>query len=331
MPPLVCKDEDAPKLTNKSIDKLTSIGTAEHEYSIAKRIETLPLWKNYFLIAESICEPAPATKQPDKSFMDCKLGDSPINPDHMDRYRLLRMTYGGRSLASSRIDFSKHSFYDFAKHMIEGGAILTLFGIAHIDLHGANYVLDEENVPRAIDFNLAVDVKRINNRLSHSYMPELTQISPDNSLVKAPENLRGPPAIRDILKEKRNIHILSTVLGITVKEQYRQLDQFYKTSKAIQRGDVRKWFAHYWRVQDSWAIGYLLTNLLSEMSRWPSFAQSDYASHSQKLLPVLRDMCALSPRLRIDCVQALHRLEPNHYIFRTYPKSKEWLIKVSTF
>jgi hypothetical protein len=161
-------------------------------------------------------------------------------------------------------------------------------------------------------------------------MPELPQISPDNSLVKALGSRRGGDAIQDIITSKRNIHCLSSVLGISVKEQKAQLVHFYKTSKAVQQGNVRKWFAHYWRVQDSWAIGFLLANILSEMSRWPSFAKSDYSSYSDKLIPVLRNMCALSPRKRFDCVQALESLEPNHYFFRNYPKMKEWLARVKT-
>jgi serine/threonine protein kinase len=332
-PPLLCKEDERPisrstdnkllDLTNKSIDKIANRSTAEHEFKLAKRIQTLPLWKNYYIIADSICEPAPAYKQIDQSFKDCKI----VDPGHLDRYRLLRMRYGGKVLHSYRMDFIKHSFYEFARHLIEGGAILTLFGIIHMDLHGSNVVVDSLNVPRIIDFNLAVDIKQKDLYLSRSYMPELSQISPDNSLVKAPEELRGNTAIRDISK-KYNIVVLSSVLGISPKEQERELTQFYKISKAIQTGNIQKWFSHYWRVQDSWAIGFLLTNLISEMSRWPSFANSDYAVHSDKLLPVLRGMCAPSPRKRIDCIQALYRLEPNHYIFRTYPKSKDWLERV---
>ena len=330
-PPLTCKDDEEPVgVTDhpmKSISKLATTDAAEHEIVIAKRIQSLPLWKNYYLVAESICEPA--AKQTDPSYKDCKIEDTPIDTAHMGRYRLLRMTYGGRSLASMRMDFAKHSFYDFAKHLIEAGAILTLVGLVHMDLHGANVVVDEMNVPRVIDFNLAVDVKRY-TRLSHSYMPELSQISPDNSLVKASPEIRGMAAIQDILKNKRSIGILTAVLGVPYKEQQRQLIQFYKNSRSIQQGNVDKWFKHYWRVQDSWAIGYLLTGLLAEMSRWPSFAKSDYASYSDKLLPVLRSMCALSPRKRFDCVQALEALEPTHYFFKNYPKMKEWLARVKT-
>jgi len=325
-PPLVCKSSKGPPLHGTSIDKLATIATAEQEYDIGKRIRSLPLWKHYFLIAESICEPAPARDQPDKSFRDCKI----VDPEHMDRYRLLRMRYGGRSLTSYRMDFAKHSMYDFARHLIEGGAILTLFGIAHMDLHSSNVVVDSENVPRIIDFNLAVDVKHKKMRLSREYMPELVQISPDNSLVKATVQKRGGPAIQDILTTKRNIHVLSSVLGISTKEQREQLTQFYKISTSAQQGNVQKWFSHYWRVQDSWAIGILLATLFGELNRWPSFAQSEYASYSNQLLPVLRKMCAPSPRKRIDCVQALHELEPTHYLFRTFPKANEWLAKVKT-
>ena len=325
MPPLACKEEvpHDPR-QGTPIDKLTTRSIASHEMDISRRIHKLPLWKHYFIVPESVCEPAPASQQADKSFRDCKH----VDPTHLERYRLLRMRYGGTPLSSHRMNFAKHSFYDFALHLIEAGAILTLFGIIHMDIHGSNVVVNKENVPRIIDFNLSVDINQKGILLSKEYMPELTQISPDNSLVKAIGNQRGAEAIHDILTSKRNIQILSSVLGVSVKEQKNQLVQFYKGSKVIQRGDIQKWFSHYWRVQDSWAIGFLLTTLLSEMSRWPSFAQSDYASYSDRMLPVLRKMCALSPRKRFDCVQALQALEPTHYLFRTYPRTKEWLEKV---
>lgn len=324
-PPLLCKDEARPT-DRDMLDKLATIKIADHEMAISRRIQKLPLWKHYYIVAESVCEPAPSHRQIDKSFRDCKH----VDPEHLDRYRLLRMRNGGVPLSSYRMDFSKHSFYDFARHLIEAGCIMTFYGLVHMDLHAANIVVNQDNVPHIIDFNLTVDVRKKGTHLSHEYMPELPQISPDNSLVKALESRRGNDAIQDIITSKRNIHCLSSVLGISVKEQRAQLVHFYKASKAVQQGDVHKWFRHYWQVQDSWAIGFLLTNILSEMSRWPSFAQSDYTSYSNKLIPVLRNMCALSPRKRFDCVQALEALEPNHYFFRNYPKMKEWLTRVKT-
>jgi len=322
--PLLCKGETTPSTDPAAITKLATISVADQEFSIARRVRTLPLWKHYYSVAESVCVPAAGADQPDKSFKGCKQ----VDPEHLDHYRLLRMRYAGRSLSSYRMDFVKHSMYDFAKHLIEAGAILTLYGIVHMDLHASNIVVDSENVPRIIDFNLAMYVKQKGGAINREYMPELSQISPDNSLVKAPKQRRGPPAIRDILTLKRHIHVLSSVLGISTKEQQDQLLQFYRTSISAQQGNLRKWYSHYWRVQDSWAIGLLLTTLFSDMNRWPSFAKSDYASYSDRLLPILRKMCALSPRKRIDCVMALHDLEPSHYLFRTYPVAREWLEKV---
>jgi hypothetical protein len=47
--------------------------------------------------------------------------------------------------------------------------------------------------------------------------------------------------------------------------------------------------------------------------------------HKPQLMPLLRRMCAINPIQRVDCVQALYYLQPDHFIIRKYGKA--WLEK----
>jgi hypothetical protein len=48
--------------------------------------------------------------------------------------------------------------------------------------------------------------------------------------------------------------------------------------------------------------------------------------YKQKLFPLLKRMCAVSPIYRIDCVQALYYLDPTHFIIKKYAAA--WMAKV---
>jgi len=103
---------------------------------------------------------------------------------------------------------------------------------------------------------------------------------------------------------------------------YDELKLFYDDSRSVQTGDNIAWFNLYWRTIDSWAIGVNLVDLLSKLLYLPTF-DPIYATFRSKIVPLLRRMCAVSPRDRIDCVQALNYLDPRHFIITHY--AKKWL------
>ena len=103
---------------------------------------------------------------------------------------------------------------------------------------------------------------------------------------------------------------------------YDELKLFYDDSRSVQAGNNIEWFNMYWRTVDSWAIGVNLVDLLSKLMYWSAF-EPIYATFQSKITPLLRKMCAVSPRDRIDCVQALNYLDPKHFIITQY--AKKWL------
>jgi serine/threonine protein kinase len=331
--PLKCKGKSEKKIEKNStihmgseLSKLLGNKDAEIEFDIAKRIQQIPLWKQYYLVAEAICEPAPLAKQTNSEIQLCPVvTDTP----KFDSLRLLKLSYGGTPLTNYRMNFQRYPFYDFAKHLIEGFALLTLHGIVHLDLHSGNILVDNANIPRAIDFNLSIDTKDRNNllrRLKHSYQLNLSQESSDFMLVNAVHIKKdGYAVIRDIVEERQIVKLIRTVLGVTQDDQRTDIEQFFLKSPSAQKGDLETWFDLYWPVCDSWAVGTILVKLLSKLNLWPSFDRGDFRLSKDKLFSVLRKMCNMSPIKRYDCVQALAELEPENYIIRKY--AGPWLKK----
>jgi len=332
--PLLCKGRTHETLEKNTeirmgstLSKLLSEPDAKVEFDIAKRIQAIPLWKQYYLVAEGLCVPAPIKQQ-----VNTEIGDCPIVQSHkgpLTELRLLKLSYGGTPLEQYRMNFKKYPFFDFAKHLIEGLALLTLHGITHLDLHRGNILVDNSNIPRLIDFNLSIDrhdTHNLVNRLKHSYQLNLTQESPDFLLVNAIHiGKDGNWVISDMLANKDMFKVLRKVLGSSEAEQREEITEFYKESTITQKGDLASWFNSYWSMNDSWAGGCILVKLIANMSLWTTFEKGDFALTKKKLFATVRRMCHMSPIKRFDSVQALAFLDPENYIIRTY--ATEWLKK----
>jgi len=327
-PPLVCKDKKKQAAIEKEDDlqlsKLILTEYAIREEDVATLIRKIPLWKNYFVVSESMCEPA--VKQTEKDLPLCVS----LNQERLSKFRLLVMPYGGESLNSHRFTLSSFDFLEFAKHFIQAGALLNLFGVVHRDIHGGNILVDKDDVPRIIDFNLAIFVETDDmvGQLEHQYSPSLSQEPPDSALVNAIKFGYNPQQVMaSILSKRPSIKRISALLGVPVTKMRAQLEAFYQKSKSVRAGDDEEWFKVYWRTIDSWAIGVNLVEFIYKLSLWPEY-KSTLDRAFVTLYPVLRRLCAVNPLERMDCVQALYALDPKHFIIRKYAGA--WLAKVGT-
>lgn len=324
-PSLLCKNKkDQPLPANTSyLSKLIGVDSAELEYSIATIIRGIPLWKNYFSVATSICEPS--LKQTDEDISKCEI----IGSKSLSTFRILSMTYGGSPLHNFNFKVDSFDMMVFFTHLISAGALLSLFGIVHRDIHQGNILVDNETIPRIIDFNLSIIKENVNaDELAHSHNVMLPQESPDATLVNAISlGYKRSKVIRSIILKKNIIKKIRSLLGISYESMVESLDQFTSTSKSMLSGDTLLWFTTYWRTIDSWSIGVIIVELITTFSLWSAFA-STITKHKTQLFPLLRRMCAVNPLQRVDCVQALYYLQPNHFIIRKYAKA--WMDKVGT-
>lgn len=328
-PSLRCKPgTEIPLDTEEKMDHVAQLSKvlpaeqAQLEMEITQKIIRIPLSKNYFVGAVEACDPLPEPRQTEKGLSKC---------DHFDhtplrKMKLLRMPYKGVSLY--HVQFTPgFDIRSFVVHLLAGGALMNLFGVVHRDLHPGNILVDASFVPRIIDFNLAVSVSPTRtlpgSELSHKYDYTLSQEPPDSCLVNAiDQGYSATTVIRELAYRKPIMGKISSLLGISRKEMYEKCMLSYKTSRSIRTGDLSKWFQLYYRVVDSWAIGVGLVELIHTLMKWPVLA-SRIQDTVKELIPILRKMCAGHPMERIDCVQALDALDPNHVVVRRY--GQKWL------
>jgi len=313
--PLVAEDKEHPP-----ISKLIRIDHAEVEFKISSLIRQIPLWKNYFAVSESICEPA--KQQTEKDMGACPV----LEEQPLSDFRILAMTYHGVPIDAFRFDLKRFDPIRFISHLLEAGALLNLFGVVHRDIHQGNILVDQHHVPRIIDFNLSVFAKETvsEDDLSHSHTVHVGQEPPDATIVNAVS--RGHDGMRvvdSILSKKAILKKVQTLLGITPQQMKVSLYRFYQQSKSVKDGDSEAWFKSYWTKYDSWGIGI---NIVYQIVKWSISPSFSIETHKAKLFPILRKMCAVNPLERIDCVQALHMWNPSHFILQKY--AKEWLKKV---
>ena len=154
---LQCKNKKAPHVKEDAahppISKLISTEHAKVEYKISSLIRQIPLWKNYFAVSESICEPA--KKQTEKDIDMCPV----LEEKSLSEFRILSMTYHGVPIDAFRVNLTTFKPLEFISHLLEAGALLTLSCVVHRDIHRGNILVDQHHVPRLIDFNLSIFAK----------------------------------------------------------------------------------------------------------------------------------------------------------------------------
>ena len=269
-----------------------------------------------------MCEPSKS--QTEKDLSKCHV----LKENPLSDFSILSMTYHGVPIDAFRVNFTTFRPITFISHLLEAGALLNLFGVVHRDLHQGNILVDQHNVPRIIDVNLSVFAKEdvTEDDLLHQYTIHVGQEPPDativNGIVHGHDGIR---VIDSILTKKVILKKIQTLLGVTPQQMKASLYHFYQQSKSVKDGDSAAWFRSYWTKYDSWGIGI---NIVFQIIKWSISTAFSIESHKAKLYPILRKMCAVSPLDRIDCVQALHQWDPNHFIIQRY--GKEWLKKVGT-
>ena len=343
IPQLKCKGDvqTLPKNDSVShdikIDKIMQTKHANIEFAVARRIQALPDWKRYYIVPDVLCEPEPREQQVNANIDNCAVVDK---ADWKD-LRILRMNYGGKTLEEYRINIQQFDFMRIVKNLLEAVALLTLNGICHMDLHDGNILVQDtgDSLVHLIDFNLAIDTKNeadYEKRLFHSYQPRLSQQPPDYTLVNAKARVMDGDTevpssnklIEELIERKTAFRKERSVLGLDKRTQERGLSEFLQKSRVLKAGDLSGWFKMYWRTIDSWAVGVLITDLITRLSLWPEYKlPAPFASPRGIGMRMLRKLCEPNPLNRYDAVQALAMLDPNNPIIERYGKA--WLQALS--
>lgn len=320
-PPLRCKGSKTMKSHGHMISKLMTNEDSETEWKISELIRKIPLWKNYFAVSESICELG--LNQVDGDLKTkCELIKY-INPSQL---RILQMPYAGKPLQNYTLR-SDFNLMAFMTHILEAGALLVLNNVIHFDLHVGNILINNNGVPRIIDFNLSllsnksVSVSELSYRFSRNF--HLTQQPPDYTVLLGIEQGKNIDMMISQIENKNIISYIKSIIGIHPSIIRKDIKNLI-LNPYIAKGDIDKWFNQYWTKIDSWAIGTYFIVMLKKYGILPQIGGA-YQIHHSKLKKLLQNLCAINPNERWDCVQALYYMNPNSIVIKRF--GYKWLDK----
>ena len=325
-PPLKCIIKNKGNSNRHSIGKITATDDAKLEWSISEELAQIPNAKEYFVLLEDYCVPAPRSEQTDKSIKDCK----PLNKIPLSDTIQISMPFGGRTLFSIAKRQDSLDFFKIGQHLLEAGTLLLLKGIVHGDIHTMNILATSRSMVRLIDFGVAwrpSELTLINYQgIFRVFNPAIHQEPPEFSLINGVEDqISERIALVEIKTKKTALIMLWKLTGLSLDSQMATFENFIDTSISFEKHDWLSFYKVYWSKVDSWGIGSVLLNLFAEMIMDPGFESStDFKEKSRKVLEILKGMCNMDVGKRLDCAEALTLWEPNSAVLKD-PNVKKWL------
>lgn len=340
-PPLICRDGKK----RQGVGKITEKEDGLQEIAIANQLRSVPLVKNYFILAEpEPCSPANQKDQTDPDFRKC----TPLF--RQNNYRLslkdsiqIFQPFGGTLpfysiMDSNELHPKKFDFYGFMRHMLEAGSTLLIGGVCHFDLHPGNILLDKYGVPRILDFGMSFNGRNITRSTvddrwkvlrfsveSNETPVVLNAMPPELTVMTALHNrdydvqdaitytVAGKPLFRDMEK----------YLGIPKRRSYQELIDFWKTSNTTQKEDWVSFFKIYWTGFDSWSLASIFLAILKTLVSWRDFTEGEWQQKQRAVYATLRGMLEPSPRKRLDCIEALALFDPGNGWLERF--GRKWL------
>ena len=329
-PPLQCLTK-AKRPQKNRLGKLTGYDDIKSEIIAAKYLKQFSKSSKYCILPEldTICKPditgTDATEE-------CHVvQDSPNN-----EYFQFNLEYGGNTLKHTlnkvNPSFKTVPFFSLMQKLLEMGSFLVIHGFIHNDIHGNNIVLGDAFTPRLIDFGRSYIHDKITphiiDELVADYNPGLGQIAPETTAEHGVrDGISFTTILEDLWKKKPALEWGEKILGISRKAQMAEFKRFWLTSKAVQTEDWLSFYKMYWPVVDSWAIGHNLLQLLRRMNVTEDFKENaEWVERRSVVKQVLRGLLHTSPKLRLDCIQALAIYDPTNELV-TGGSGSAWLEK----
>jgi hypothetical protein len=326
-PPLKCKSSTVQKVKKSKskenrISKLTLRYDGQREITVSSLLKDLPNSDEYFVGIEEFCSPEEVSKQTDSDLTKCDV----LKTTKYKELILLKMPYAGVTVDKNKRLFNAN-YMKFGQHLLEAASLLLTKKLVHFDLHRNNVLITD--LPRIIDFgyvwcpdNLGWENVETNGRV---YNPVIDQESPETTYMNGllAKNTKQF-LIQDILKRKHVLQLIQNVLGVSYQTLEAQFKFFLDNSIVIQNKDYVNFYKQYWNKFDAWALGAMLTTLLSIGVFEHEFASKVYTPNKQKLLQVLRGLTHLDPSERFDAIEALQLWNPNSSVLKL-PSVIAWI------
>lgn len=326
--PLKCKTSKKTKFIKDKnaelVGKVTSIHSAQHEFTIAQQLAKIPDADKYFALIHELCIPLPRSNQEEPDLKKCEF----IHDKSLPNLSQITMPFAGRPLRVIPKSVQQIDFLSLGQQLLEAGTLLLSAKIVHRDIHFMNILVDSQKRARIIDFGLAWQPDTITlanlNSLFLYFEPRFTQEPPEVTCVNGyNERVPNHLILSRISDEKQVLTLKERVFGIPKWKQIEELKNFLFTSESIRTRNAYAFYKLYWSKFDAWSIGAVLLTVYTELSFDPQF-EKILKKRKQGLLTIIKGLCAMDPAHRLDCAEALAMWSPDSPILKR-KEVKEWL------
>jgi len=308
-PGLLCRGADQESIDPTKVGKVTSIEDARNELISARYLQGLPDSSNYTIVAESkSCTPRAKSRQVDEDIELCKFTkDMPLQ----DATQII-MPWGGIPLSMLNINPHAFDFFRFMEEILAIGTFLVINDLCHFDIYGQNFLFNDNNTPKLIDFGFAfrpslLKVSDLRTRWRMIVIDNDTETPEVTLMLGAFKGIAPSVLIRELEKSKPTVQALASLCGVIPSEWSADLTRWANESRSFQQGDWLSCWKLYWPGFDAWGIGAVLLEILEIQMAVPAFSESErWKKDGEKVKTVIRGLCEGHPAFRLDAAEALN-------------------------
>jgi hypothetical protein len=327
-PALKCRGKNH-NVNSQMVGKITSKDSAKNEIGIAKILNQIPDASEYAILAEEeTCIPRTKSKQSDKDIGQCDL----INEIKIENTVQILMPWGGYPLSSINLDPFVFNYLRFFEEILACGAFLVTNDLCHFDIWGNNFLFNNQNKPRLIDFGFTFQASKLTmkdlvNRWRLLAVDHDTETPEVTLMLGTHKDIPVNYLIRGLSNEKPAVQRLQVLCEVDVEEWSSELNQWAQDSQSFQQHDWLNCWKLYWPGFDAWSIGAVLLNVLEIQMSLPAFIESKAWKEKGPLVKkILRGLCRSHPAYRIDAAEALNLFtEGKHPLISSGSAGSEWI------
>jgi serine/threonine protein kinase len=304
-PPIPCK-KSKQKRKKSIVGKVMKKSDAQVELQISALIEGISGYKRFFIVQEKDeCSSKNFSAHRHEYESVCEVYDKSPSKDLLQLFS----SFGGRSLEKTQIT-SQFDFIGTFRHVLEGVSLLHKQGICHCDIHEGNILIDSRGTPRLIDFGAAfvghAATEETIHKHSFPFTPSFDPQPPEMAVMNAiKDNIPIYTAIQKVIEYKSVLTKASNILGLSILQQERNLQNFWRVEDRSYTGDsFVPFFKTYWKAFDSFSLGVLMLKILLKCFFLPSFIESTWRKSAIPITKVIHGLLKTNPLHRMSVEEA---------------------------